>query len=108
MVQAESRGDLRLFPWFDAINVKMIQIPFLKFMCFCVVKLKLLRGMVDDNQIGILCNFSSTACFVVIVTWCSKFFVVWAIVDGFESEKSTHMFYASFCVGNVNVREWNN
>ena len=30
---------------------------------------------------------------------------MWAIVDGSESEKSTHMFYASFCAGNVNVRE---
>ena len=52
--------------------------------------------------------FPSTACFVVSVTWCSKFFVMWAIVDGSESEKSTNMFYASFCAGNVNVREQNN
>ncbi|KAF3947503.1 hypothetical protein CMV_026372 [Castanea mollissima] len=46
------RGDLKPDPRFDAINVialglllfRMIRIPFLNFMCFCVVKLKLLRG----------------------------------------------------------------
>ncbi|KAL0005946.1 hypothetical protein SO802_013507 [Lithocarpus litseifolius] len=57
LVCIESRGDLRPDPRFDAINVialslllfRMIKIPFLKFICFCIVKLKLLRGEIENG-----------------------------------------------------------
>ena len=72
----------------------MIQIPFLKFMCFCIVKLKLLRGMVADNQIEISCNFSLHCLFCVEHDLMFQIFVMWTIVDksGLQVEKSIHMF----------------
>jgi hypothetical protein len=45
---------------------KLILIPLLKFMCFCVVKLKLITGRVGNNHIEMSCNFSFLCLFSLL------------------------------------------